>query len=362
VTKVDYLLLSHDVFSILSYHLNLSHIHNPLSADSTLARHVVHKLQRWALKMSVFSYRMEHLIGELNYWTDLMTRWGVGWVAGSENKAHGKMASLFAQPHISAPDYDTVEFPSKKEILLEQQSAVDEYERYQQGNAMARQEVPPQQVDAGGMRMMNNALWIPECAVELHLRLCVEAHCRSAGHRAYEATLDAIKEYVAWTTMAKDVKVFVQNCLHCGATVPGDKVPRPLGTQLHAIKPNEILHFDFLCIGLSRDGKYQYLLLLKDDLSGYLWLVPCRKADAAATVNALMRWFAVFGVVLLWISDRGSHFNNEVVRRVQKELKAKHHSTTANCPWSNGTIESAYKQVIRAFRAVVSELKMYADE
>jgi hypothetical protein len=56
--------------------------------------------------------------------------------------------------------------------------------------------------------------------------------------------------------MAKDVKVFVQNCLHCVATIPGDKVPRPLGTLLHETKPNEILHFDFLYIGLSRDGKY----------------------------------------------------------------------------------------------------------
>jgi hypothetical protein len=70
---------------------------------------------------------------------------------------------------------------------------------------------------------------------------------------------------VACRTMAKDVKVFVQNCLHCVATIPGDKVPRPLGTQLHATKPNEILHLDFLYIRLSRDGTYQYLLLLKDD-------------------------------------------------------------------------------------------------
>jgi Integrase zinc binding domain len=209
---------------------------------------------------------------------------------------------------------------------------------------------------------MNNALWIPERAVELQLRLCVEAHCRSAGHRVYEATLGAIKEYVAWTTIAKDVMVFVQNCLDWVTTIPGDKVPRPLGTQLHATKLKEILDFYFLYIGLSRDGKYQYLLLLKDDLSEYLWRVPCRTDDAAATVDALMRWFAVFGVVLLWISGRGSHLKNEVVRSVQIELKAKHRFTTEKCPWSNGTIESACKQVIRAFRAVLSELKMYADE
>jgi hypothetical protein len=69
--------------------------------------------------------------------------------------------------------------------------------------------------------------------------------------------------------------------------------------KLHATKPNEILNFDFMYIGLSRDWKYQYLLLLKDDLSGYLWLVPCRTADAAAIADALMPWFAVFGVVLL---------------------------------------------------------------
>jgi hypothetical protein len=58
-------------------------------------------------------------------------------------------------------------------MLLAQQSAVNEYERSQQSNATARQEIPPQQVDAGGMRMMDNALWIPERAVELQLRWCV---------------------------------------------------------------------------------------------------------------------------------------------------------------------------------------------
>jgi hypothetical protein len=86
--------------------------------------------------------------------------------------------------------------------------------------------------------------------------------------------------------MAKDVKVFVPNYLHCVATIPGDKVPRPLGMQLLAAKTSEILHFDFLYIGLSRVGMYQYLILLKYDLSGYLWLGPYRTVDAAATIDA----------------------------------------------------------------------------
>jgi hypothetical protein len=114
----------------------------------------------------------------------------------------------------------------------------------------------------------------------------------------------------AWTKMAKDFKVFVQICLHCVATISEDKVPRPLATQLYVTKPSEILHFDFLYFGLSRDGKYQYILLLQDDLIGNQWIVPCRTADAAATVDALMRLFAMFDVVLLWMSERGSHVKN----------------------------------------------------
>jgi hypothetical protein len=78
------------------------------------------------------------------------------------------------------PDYDTVELLSKKDILLVQQSVVNENERCQQTNATACQEVLPQQADAGGMRMMNNELWFSERAVELQIRLCVKTHCRYA--------------------------------------------------------------------------------------------------------------------------------------------------------------------------------------
>jgi hypothetical protein len=86
------------------------------------------------------------------------------------------MARLFAQPCITPPDYGTVDFPSNKKNLLAQQSAVNEYARCHQRNATALRGVPSQNFNAGVMRMMNNALWIPERAVELQLHMSVEAH------------------------------------------------------------------------------------------------------------------------------------------------------------------------------------------
>jgi AraC-like DNA-binding protein len=39
----------------------------PLSLDSSLARHTVSKIQRWAFKLANYNYRLEHIAGELRY-------------------------------------------------------------------------------------------------------------------------------------------------------------------------------------------------------------------------------------------------------------------------------------------------------
>jgi hypothetical protein len=64
--------------------------------------------------MSMFSYHMKHAMGDFSYRKDLMTRWGVGCIEGSEHKAHGKMVCLFTQPYISSFDYDAVDFHRRR--------------------------------------------------------------------------------------------------------------------------------------------------------------------------------------------------------------------------------------------------------
>jgi Reverse transcriptase (RNA-dependent DNA polymerase) len=58
VTKHSYLLLASDEFSILSDHFNLKYMDAPLSLDPSLARNTVSKIQRWALKLATYNYRI----------------------------------------------------------------------------------------------------------------------------------------------------------------------------------------------------------------------------------------------------------------------------------------------------------------
>ena len=89
-------------------------------------------------------------------------------------------------------------------------------------------------------------------------------------------------------------------------------IARPMGRQLQASTTRELIHFDFLKMTLSDDVQ-EYLLVLKDGFSGFTMLFPCQSCTTTATVEGLLAWFSIFGVANTWVSDRGTHFRNQVM-------------------------------------------------
>jgi Integrase core domain len=166
---------------------------------------------------------------------------------------------------------------------------------------------------------------------------------RPGGQIRICATTSSIKYLFFWNSLKEDVQTFCNTCLHCRSTIGGGRTPRPFGEALYASLPNEIIHFDFLYMGPSEKG-CKYVLLIKDDLSGYLWLVPCVSADTVTTLDALMTCFAAFGVAMIWVPDRGSNFKDQAMDGVRKALRSQHHFTTAYSLWANGTVERACRE------------------
>jgi transposase InsO family protein len=105
----------------------------------------------------------------------------------------------------------------------------------------------------------------------------------------------------------------------------------PLGEALHGEEPNEVLHMDFISMGPSREG-FEYVLVIKDDVSKFVWLLPAKNADSTTVADGLLQWFASFGVCTTRVSDQGSHFLNKTIQDMQRVLGARHHFTTARCP------------------------------
>ena len=59
-----------------------------------------------------------------------------------------------------------------------------------------------------------------------------------------------------------------------------------------------------------------------------------------------------------WVSDRGSHFRNQLVREIRERMHCAHHFTLASCPWTNGSVEVVRRELLRAMKALLSEFKM----
>ena len=341
VLRLDYLLQSSHGYTLFCDHRNLVYIFDPRKGRPGLLAHSHARLQRWAMILSSSPYTIEHLAGEKNVWADLLTRW----VVPAFPQGRGA-AAMIAPLHTDWKE----EWPDVADIVKAQKTQASNRPNGLSTSYPLRFE-----------KIDHEPIWIPDGAVHLQARICTVAHCGSAGHRGQDETRQSLSEHFHWTTLVQDVETFCNTCLHCLATIGGTREPRPFESALHATEPREVLHFDFLYIGPSSTGP-KYLLLLKDDFSGYVWLCPHDAADSTSVATSMLDLFASFGTWRTWVSDQGSHFKNEVVSSIQEAFQAKHHFVLAYTPWANGTVESLCKQVLRGLRALSSQLRFPFSE
>lgn len=161
--------------------------------------------------------------------------------------------------------------------------------------------------------------------------------------------------------MSEDVDLFVSSFINCLYTTGGGNVPRPFGLVLFGTKPNELVQFDSIEPGPSRTvGKY--VLMVRDDHSGYAWFFPASNIDPQTATNAFLDRCTFFGTPVGLMSDGPSHFTNETLRLLAKCLRTPQHFMLQCCPCSNGAVERLCKKLLCVARAVLSELQINDDD
>ena len=126
---------------------------------------------------------------------------------------------------------------------------------------------------------------------------------------------------------------------------------------IHAVKPNEIIHFDFLYMGPGIHN-FKYILVIKDDLSSYVWLCPATSANAETVAKELSRWIDTFTFMSLWSSDQGTHFKNQVIGKLAEIYRIKHYFITTYSPWANGSVERCMREILRACEVLLAEFRL----
>ena len=335
VKRLHWLLAPPEGFDIYTDHNNLIFIFDPLHVLPDLFQSSVKKVLRLAVMLSLYNYTCVHLKGQDNVWADLLTRWST--------PVRTIRRLVYIPPLLSAENENFV-WPSDAEIL--------EVQTKHQSNAP-----PSTHWRDGLLHTRHGVIWIPPTEEDLQLRICIVAHTGAAGHRGKSPTLLTIQERFFWDTPKFDVHTFLSSCIHCISTTRGHKEPRPYGPALHGLAPNDLLQFDFLEMAPSNTDM-KYILMIRDDFSGYCWLLPLINADSENAADALIEWVSTFTVPKSLMTDGGSHFRNETVRLLTRGLRVPHHFTLPYTPWSNGAVERLGREVLRIFRTTLSEYQM----
>lgn len=143
-------------------------------------------------------------------------------------------------------------------------------------------------------------MWIPTDKKWLKKIVMMAAHNGAGEHRGWTTKLKMVSAKFVWKGLEDYFKTFVEFCFHCAATESSSTIPRPLGNSLNASETNEILQLDFCYMGRGENGLI-YDMILKEDLSRYVWLLPYQNPDTISTSDALEYFCSAFWVVKKWV-------------------------------------------------------------
>ncbi len=359
--RLKHYLLSRFPFIIFTDHRNLVYIMDPLSRSTSTSRTSGDRLERWKLQIMDLNYRIEHISGEDNVWADLGTRWGVpiGPSVKAAVCAKRPLQSLAMNSHrIHFEEYkiaDDFIWPTEPAIIEAQSIFLSDTNTVAVNGAIELADGVTLSLTDNAWRTKANQLWIP--SLPLQIRIMVISHMGLSGHVVVETAISQVQQFFWWPDFKTQIRRFIDKCLHC-LRVKDSMIPRPFGYAMHATKSNKIIHYDFLFIGKTRtdyDHKFQYVLVIKDDLSNFVELIACEAADHFTVVEGLMNWFKRFGIVYQHVSDQGSHFKNQVVQELCARLHIQQHFVTAYTPWANGTVEVVNRQILFILKSLLSE-------
>ena len=198
-----------------------------------------------------------------------------------------------------------------------------------------------------------------ECLIK---QLCIPAKMRSEilnkfhsqlMHVGSEKMYLTMRSKIYWPNLYNDVRLFVGQCQICyqvkanthakKAKVQIRKIPK---TLFHTI------HLDHLKLAVpNATHQYNYVLIIIDELSLQVELIPTKTTSASECANALFsHWICHYGTPSTVITDRHRSFTAGLTQCLFRLCGIKHMLISTKNPKSNGLCEQVNSRIINAIK------------
>ena len=161
-----------------------------------------------------------------------------------------------------------------------------------------------------------------------------------------------------WPTMIMDAESYVKRCDECQRTkIPIKKDNMPMRPMMGA-RAFAKWGLDF--VGPITPSAYkshaQYIIVATDYLTKWVEAKATQKNNARTTAQFLYEnVFTRYGLPIELVSDRGTHFINEVIEFLLDEFMVIHRKSAPYHPQDNGQAESTNKILCTILTKIVNE-------
>ncbi len=181
-----------------------------------------------------------------------------------------------------------------------------------------------------------------------------------SGHFGLEAILTKLKKRYYWPKMKNDIKSYIQTCDQCqrrGKTTNEN--------ELHLIKIKELFYqwgIDIVGSLTETSRRNKYIVVAINYFTKYPEARALTNANAKSVAN-----FIYENIICRHrcsrkiISDRESHFNNQVIEKLLEWFKIRHNLSTPYYPKTNGLVER-FNKILCESLAKLNEEKKNWDE
>ena len=175
---------------------------------------------------------------------------------------------------------------------------------------------------------------------EVHHSLMQSFHGGVAGHGGRDATLEKLRRAGHnWQGMVEEVTDFVGSCPICQCTRINNK--RSINETFDSSADVEGDRVAMDALGpLDEDSEgYKYILAFTDEFSRFTVLFPLKTLEAEETADRIVEYVCEYGTPRCFKSDRGTEFNNRVVKLIITALGAQCKFVATGDSQANGIVE-----------------------
>ncbi|GFO34298.1 Zinc finger protein [Plakobranchus ocellatus] len=185
----------------------------------------------------------------------------------------------------------------------------------------------------------------------------------NGAHLGIRRTKDKVLSSFYWPGVDGDVTRYCRSCDVCQRTVKKGTVPRvPLEKVPLIDTPFKRVAIDLVGpINPPSEAGHRFIMTLVDYATRFAEAMPLRKIDTESVAEALVDIYSRLGVPEEVLSDQGTQFLSDCMKKVCRLLGIKQKTTTPYHPMCNGLVES-YEYVLNLRERLDDTLKIAREE